>query len=140
MRPIGGPTAGLGLLTMISGSAGCRLTMRSGGRGVLGNQCCGGGRPSGLPGHANGGRRRRKQENAVADNDCRLSADYRAPAVRVGQWLYCTRRNELCVVTNFTNGPARWPVGRPEGGGAGGPSMIVCHDLLVAALREDTAA
>ena len=75
----------------------------------------------------------------MGDCTCRLSAAYRAPAVRVGQRLYCSRREEFVVVTNFTRGPARWPVGRPEGGGGGGPSVVVCHDLLVAALREKAA-
>jgi hypothetical protein len=64
-------------------------------------------------------------------------AAYTSPNARIGQYLFCTRRDAWCVVTRYSKGVARWPIGRPEGGGAGGPSLVVCHDLIVALLRED---
>jgi hypothetical protein len=54
----------------------------------------------------------------------RLRGTYRAPRVRVGSVLTCQVRGCLVVVTGFSDGPLRWPVGRPKARG-GRPGLIL---------------
>jgi transposase-like protein len=66
----------------------------------------------------------------------RLLGTYSTPRVRVGRVLTCEARDCDVIVTGFSGGPIRWPVGRPDGPGI---AALVVYGGLATAVRRETA-
>jgi len=65
-----------------------------------------------------------------------LRGTYRTPRVRVGAVLRCESRGCEVIVTGFTDGPIRWPVGRRRDGINGGSGFVVFGKLAEAVRTE----
>jgi hypothetical protein len=59
---------------------------------------------------------------------------YRTPDVRVGYRIRCEARGYPLLVTGFSDGTIRWPVGRSPG--SGGSGLIVFGELAAAVRTE----
>ena len=59
----------------------------------------------------------------------KLFGMYTAPLVRVGDVVRCEARGFDVVVTGFSAGPIRWPLGRRQAGSRGGSGLVVFGDL-----------
>jgi hypothetical protein len=71
----------------------------------------------------------------------RFTDTYRPPRTRLGAILFCRARRCRVAVVGFSNGPIRWPVGRPVAGERrGSAGLVVCGGLAAALRREQVQA
>ena len=70
----------------------------------------------------------------------RLLGTYRTPRVRVGAVLRCEARGFEVVVTGYSAGSVRWPVGRRRAGNRGGSGLVVFAGLAEAVRTEAVQA